>query len=97
MRTLLKAQMQVEASNKAIMEKKLESVMKEVMERIKPEAAYFLPMDGFRTAIMIFDLKDPTDIPSIAEPFFMNMNAKVDMYPVMNAEDLQKGLGKLKL
>lgn len=97
MRILLKVQAEVEASNKAIIEKKLENVIKGVMEQIKPEASYFLTIDGCRTALMIFDLKDPSDIPSIAEPFFLNMNAKVDFYPVMNAEDLQKGLSKVKL
>jgi hypothetical protein len=44
---------------------------------------------------MVFDLKDPSDIPSIAEPLFQSMNAKITLTPVMNAEDLMKGLEKL--
>jgi hypothetical protein len=44
----------------------------------------------------VFDLKDPSEIPSIAEPFFLNFNAKVAFCPVMNAEDLQKGLAALQ-
>jgi hypothetical protein len=46
---------------------------------------------------MVFDLKDPSEIPGIAEPFFMHLNAKVDFCPVMNAEDLQKGLEAAQL
>jgi hypothetical protein len=32
----------------------------------------------------------------VAEPFFMGLNAKVTFLPVMNADDLQKGLGSLQ-
>jgi hypothetical protein len=45
---------------------------------------------------MVFDLKDPSEIPAIAEPFFLNLNAKVEFSPVMNAEDLKKGLESLQ-
>ena len=45
--------------------------------------------------MLIVDLKDPSDILTIAEPFFMGLNAAVDFTPVMNAEDLKKGLGKI--
>jgi hypothetical protein len=41
---------------------------------------------------LVFDLKDPSDIPTIAEPLFMILKAKVEFTPVMNADDLQKGL-----
>ena len=44
--------------------------------------------------MMIFDLKDPSDIPDIAETFFLNLNAKLDFSPVMNADELKNGLTK---
>lgn len=94
MRTLLRATLDVEASNKAIIDGTLPKIMKDTMERIQPEAAYFLALDGRRSCIMVFDLKDPSDIPAIAETFFLNMNAKVEFSPVMNAEELQRGLDK---
>lgn len=96
MRTLLRAVMEVEASNKAIIDGSLPKVIKSAMDSIHPEASYFLATDGCRSCFMVFDLKDPSDIPSIAEPFFSGMNAKVEFTPVMNAEELQKGLEKLK-
>jgi hypothetical protein len=96
MRTLLKATLEVTASNKAIMDGSLPKIMQATMEKIKPEASYFTAMDGCRSCIMVFDLKDPSEIPSIAEPFFLHLNAKVEFSPVMNAEDLKKGLDAIQ-
>lgn len=94
MRTLLKVTCEVTASNKAIIDGTLAKVMKSSMESLHPEASYFLSNEGCRSAFIVFDLKDPSDIPSIAEPFFLSMNAKVELTPVMNAEEMQKGLEK---
>ena len=96
MRTLLKATFEVAASNKAILDGSLPKIMKTTMDKLKPEASYFLATDGCRSCFMVFDLKDPSEIPSIAEPFFLNFNAKVEFCPVMNAEDLQKGLAAMQ-
>ena len=96
MRTLMKVTMDVIASNKAILDGSLPKMMQATMEKLKPEASYFTAMDGCRTCFLVFDLKDPSEIPGICEPFFMNMNAKVELSPVMNADDLKKGLDSLQ-
>lgn len=92
MRTLLKVVMEVEASNNAIKSGKLPEVIKATADRLKPEATYFFASEGCRTCLMVFDMSDPSQIPVIAEPFFMELNAKLEFQPVMNMEDLQKGL-----
>jgi hypothetical protein len=66
--------------------------MQDTMDRLKPEAAYFLAEDGKRTALFFFNMQDASQIPSIAEPMFMGMNVSLTMVPVMNADDLKKGL-----
>ena len=96
MRTLLKMQMDTEAGSKAIADGSISEMMQGMMERLKPEAAYFGPEDGLRTAFIIFDLEDPSQIPSIAEPLFRTVKAKVTLMPVMNLEDLQKGLQEIQ-
>ena len=48
--------------------------------------------DGVRTAMIFFDMLDSSDIPSIVEPLFMGIDAEVELLPVMNADDLRKGL-----
>ena len=81
MRMLLKVSVPVEAGNKAVETGTLPKVMMNFVERWKPEASYFSPDGGQRTAYFFFDLKDPSDIPSIGEPFFRELNAALELRP----------------
>ena len=94
MRVLLTIQMDTEKANKAITGRTLPDTLKSVFDRIKPEATYFGSAEGMRTGYIVFDLKDASDIPSVAEPFFQDLGAKVAFMPVMNLEDIQAGLEK---
>jgi len=95
-RTMLKIQMPVEKSNQAIQSGQLPKVLERAMQEIKPEAAYFYPENGKRTCLMVFDMKDASQIPAIAEQFFIELHAEVTLTPVMNADDLKKGLEATK-
>ena len=39
---------------------------------------------------MIVNMESASDLPRIAEPWFLALNATVDAYPAMVPEDLQK-------
>lgn len=92
MRTLLRVTADINAANRAVTEGTLPLVVKQTMNKLKPEASYFFSDNGQRSMLMVFDLKDPTQIPAIAEPLFLTLNAKVEFIPVMNAEELETGL-----
>jgi hypothetical protein len=92
MRMMMKVQMDTAAASKVIADGSMPEFMQGVMSRLKPEAAYFGPEDGVRTAYIIFDLQDPSELPSISEPLFSKLHANIRLFPVMNQEDLQKGL-----
>lgn len=94
MRTLVRITMDTAAGNAAVQNGTLEKLIGSTMEAHKPEAAYFYAHEGKRTASFIIDLKSSADIPSIAEPWFMGVNANVTFIPVMNADDLKAGLAK---
>ena len=96
MRMLFRASFSVEASNAAVKDGRLEKLLQATLERLKPEASYFFAQDGKRGAFFVFDMKDSSDIPSIAEPFFMELNAGVEFSPIMNLEDVRVGLEKAK-
>ena len=66
-----------------------------MLEALKPEAVYFYPENGVRTTLIIFDMKSPSDLPSIGEPLF-KQGAKVELTPVMNLDDLKAGIQRLQ-
>ncbi len=95
MRMMLKARMDTEAASRAIQEGRMPTVMQSMMETLKPEAAYFGPDCGQRTAFIIFQMDDPSQLPAISEPFFSEFNARVEIFPVMDKDDLERGLSAL--
>jgi hypothetical protein len=95
MRTMLRVILDTDAGNQAIMDGTLPQIIADLSETIKPEASYFFPDGGYRSCIMIFDLKDVSDIPMIGEPLYMKLGATIEFIPVMNAEDLTQGMGKM--
>jgi hypothetical protein len=45
--------------------------------------------------MIFFDMKEPADIPRIAEILFQGAEAAVEFVPVMNGDDLKSALGSL--
>jgi len=91
---LLKFKLPVEKSNAAIQDGSLGKTMQSLLERLKPEAAYFGANDGCRGGFMVFNLENTSDIPWVAEPLFLGLDASVELSPVMNADDLKAGIEK---
>jgi hypothetical protein len=55
-----------------------------------PEAVYFTDDNGQRTAFLFLEMPNASQIPAIAEPWFLAFNASVEMHPVMVPDDLAK-------
>ena len=91
MRTLMQISIPVEAGNKAARSGMLGPAFQKILDGIKPEAAYFTTTpSGERGGFIVFDLAEPSQIPAIAEQFFLAFNARIWFHPVMSAQDLQK-------
>jgi hypothetical protein len=92
MRMLLRVSIPVEAGNAAVKAGTLGSTVEKILADLKPEAAYFLTDDnGNRSGSIVFDMKDSSEMPAIAEPWFLAFNAKVSFRPVMTPQDLAAG------
>ena len=95
MRFLLKVNIPVEAGNAAAKAGKLGTTIQAILADMKPEAAYFTDNDGQRTGFIVFDMQDASQIPAIAEPWFLAFNSSVELHAVMVPADLAKAGGAI--
>ena len=96
MRMLLNVKLPNTEFNAAVRDGSVGKKMAQIMEEIKPEAAYFTEQDGQRSGLLIVDIDDPSKIPMLAEPWFLTFNASVELRIVMTPEDLKRaGLEEL--
>jgi hypothetical protein len=92
MRMMLKITFPTETGNRAIKDGSFQKIMETTIARLKPEASYFVADRGRRCAMIFFDLQGASEIPVICEPLFAGLDAEVELVPVMNGDDLKKGL-----
>ena len=90
MRFMVKVLWDTEKGNELARKGTLGKTVQSILEDLKPEAAYFPAESGNRSAILFVNMEDASQMPAIAEPWFLALNAKVEFQPVMVAEDLQR-------
>lgn len=93
MRSLLRVTMtDVKATNLAIKTDRLAPLFQKISDIIRPETSVYYSEHGNRAALFLFDMKESSMLSEIAEPFITELNAKVEIIPVMNIEELKIGL-----
>lgn len=92
MRVLATIEVDTEAGNEANRNSVMQKTMQSFLEQVRPEAAYFSPTHGQRCAYVVFDLPEPSRMPVLFEPLWQTLNAKIEVRPVMNREDLMAGV-----
>ncbi|MHC8382345.1 panthothenate synthetase [Pseudomonas sp. LB3P14] len=96
MKMLLMVECPNEPFNSLVKAGTVGEVIERILASIKPEAAYFTEQDGMRGGIFLVDVQDSSEIPALAEPFFLNFNANCKFRIVLSPQDLQKAdLGTL--
>jgi hypothetical protein len=84
MRMMLKFTLPVEKSNTAINDGSLGKTMDSILNKLSK-----------RAGMIFFDMAEPSQIIEAVEPLFLGLNATTELVPVMNADDLRKGLAKV--
>ena len=96
MRMLVDFQFPIEPFNTLVKDGTVSSIIQKILGDLKPEALYFTAHEGKRGGTMVIDVADASNIPAIAEPFFLHFNASVSFHPCMTPEDLARaGLEEL--
>jgi hypothetical protein len=89
MKMLLHAIFPNEPFNTLVRNGEAGGILKNIMDDLKPEAVYFTEEDGLRSALMIVDIASPSDVPKVAEPFFLKFAAECRIKIVMSPADLK--------
>lgn len=90
MRFLVKVSIPTASGNQMIRKPDFPDLMKGLLAELKPEAAYYLAMDGRRTCMFIINADNSSQIPGIAEPFWLAMGADVEIVPVLNQQEFNQ-------
>lgn len=90
MRIMLIARMPHAAFNAAVKDGSVEPKIQAILEEQRAEAVYFTEMNGQRTAVSIVEMEHPSQIPALAEPWFLSFQADVEFHVAMKPQDLQE-------
>ena len=96
MRFLVKVNIPVDAGNEAAKAGKLGTTIQSILADLKPEAVYFTDDHGQRTGFLFLDMQDASQIPAIAEPWFLAFHASIEIHPVMVPDDLAKATSAIE-
>jgi len=90
MRMLMHVRFPLEPFNSAVRDGTAGEKIQRILESVKPEAVYFTEQNGHRGGTLVVNLKDPSEIPALAEPWFLTFNAEVELRIAMTPEDLAR-------
>ncbi len=96
MRMLLNVTFPPEPFNAAVRKGTAGATLGKILEALKPEAVYFTEQDGQRGAVLVVNVEDPSQVPALAEPWFLHFQADCKFRIAMTPEDLRRaGLEEL--
>ena len=90
MRMLLNVEIPHEPFNTAVRNGTVGDTIRRIIAESKPESVFFTEQNGHRGATLIVQVEQASQIPALAEPWFLNFNADCQFRIAMTAEDLQK-------
>lgn len=88
MRMIMQVQFPIEPFNSLVKSGAIGAKMHQVLDAVKPEHVWFSEREGKRGGILVVNVDSPSDVPRLAEPWFLAFNAEVEFRIAMTPEDL---------
>ncbi|GHD66912.1 panthothenate synthetase [Jeongeupia chitinilytica] len=96
MKMLLTVEFPPEPFNALVRSGEVAELIGRILAAMQPEATYFTEQDGQRCGIFVVDVATASDVPRLAEPFFLKFAATCKFRIVMSPAELQQaGLDQL--
>jgi len=92
MRLMLQFTIPVDRGNVAAADGSIAKAIEALVEATNAEAAYFTTINGQRAGLIFFEETDQARLPELNEPMFAALNASITIMPVLNLDDLKRGL-----
>ena len=88
MRLIFRFSIPVQKGNEAVSDGTLPLALRSLVEKVRPEAAYFHLDNGDRAGTIVFEATDQMQIAEINEPLFVQLGAKIDIQPAISLDEL---------
>jgi hypothetical protein len=92
MRIMVKFTFPTQESNALVEDGSIGQTMQTIIGNLQPEAAYFCHVDGKRGGYLVANSEEGSELVTKLEPFFMQLGAEIETFPVMNADELGAGI-----
>jgi len=90
MRMIMHVSFPPEPFNTAVRDGSAGKKIQKILDATKPEGVWFTEHEGRRGATLVVDVKDPSSVPVLAEPWFLTFEASVEFRIAMTADDLAR-------
>jgi len=82
--------------NDAVRDGTVGEKLNRIFSEANPEAVYFVEQEGCRSVVLVVQVENSWEIPSLAEPWFLIFNARTEFRIAMTPDDLSlAGLDEL--
>ena len=92
MRLMMNFKIPTDAGNKAGDEHRIGKAIEKLVADTGATEAYFFMKDGMRAGVIFFEETDQANLPRYNEPLMEALGAEIDIVPVLNLDDLKRGL-----
>jgi hypothetical protein len=92
MRLMMTFKIPTDAGNKAGAAGDIGAAIDKLIKDTGAYESYFYMKDGMRAGVLFFEESDQANLTRYNEPLMQSLSAEIDIIPVLNLEDLKRGL-----